>query len=105
MHVSTNGTIDKDVEEIADKLLIVKMYVEDPAPDAKVIISSPTIRNDYKNARKTIHALRRASNQLDINYATNDNITEEQLGKSGLHLSVAGFENLAMNYITFIWHL
>ena len=105
LHVSTNDTKDKDSEEIADQLLLLKKHVEDSSTNTKVIISYPTVRNDNRQAKKTINSLRKALDLLNINCITNENITEEQLGKSGLHLSASGSLNLATNYISFIRHL
>ena len=105
LHACTNDAIDKETHELTDELLQLKQHVENALPGCNVIISYPTIRTDKQQAKGTIINLRKTLDLLQINSITNENITEEHLGKGGLHLNAKGSGRLAMNYISFIRHL
>ena len=105
LHACTNDAIDKEPHELTDELLQLKHHVENTLPGSNVIISYPTIRTDKQQAKGTIINLRKTLDLLQINSITNENITEEHLGKGGLHLNAKDSGRLAMNYISFIRHL
>ena len=105
LHACTNDAIDKEPHELTDELLQLKQHVENTLPGCTVIISYPTIRTDKRQAKGTLINLRKTLDLLQINSITNENITEEHLGKGGLHLNAKGSGRLAMNYISFIRHL
>ncbi len=105
LHVCTNDALEKEPDELTNELLQLKKYVESALPESTVIISYPTIRTDKQQAKSTIINLCETLDLLQINSVTNENITEEHLGKTGLHLNARGAGRLAMNYISFIRHL
>ena len=105
LHVSTNDAIDKSSIELTDELMQLKEFVELSLPGSIVILSLPTIRLDNNRANYNLADLRKNLATLNISAIQNKNITEEHLGKSGLHLNARGCGRLAMNYISCIRHL
>lgn len=106
LHVSTNDAADKSSsDEILNELLQLKQFIEKSLPDSTLFISYPLIRNDRIGPRRTIFDLREKLNMLNINCIMHENLTEEHLGKGGLHLNAKGLGRLATNYISFIRHL
>lgn len=106
LHVSTNDAADKSsADEILNDLLQLKQFIEKSLPDSTLIISYPLIRTDRIGPKRTIFDLREKLNMLNINCIMHENLTEEHLGKGGLHLNAKGLGRLATNYISFIRQL
>ena len=90
LHACTYDAIDKEPHELTDELIQLKQHVENTLPSRTVIISYPTIRTDKRQAKGKLINLRKTLDLLQINSITNENITEEHLGKGGLHLTAKG---------------
>lgn len=99
MHVGTNNTPHMASNEDTDELLQLKHRIERTLPNTEVIISSLITRSDDGKANITIKKVNRHLNQLKINIMDNDNITHQDLGKKGLHLSKFGKAKFAKNLI------
>ena len=97
LHVGTNDTNKCSSREILDKLLNFIIFIESELPTCKIIISTPTYRND--NAKCSLplcnHIL-----MLKLDIVDNSNICGAHLGKRGLHMNGKGIGRLAMNIIS-----
>ena len=105
LHVGTNDTVNNSTEEILNKILQLKNYVEKALPESVVIISHPTIRIDDIKANNILTKLRENLEVLNIKCILHNNITKEFLSRGGLHLSAKGCGRFAMNFISYIRHL
>ena len=105
LHVGTNDAVNNSSEEILNKILQLKNYVEKALPESVVIISHPIIRIDDIKANNILTKLRENLEVLNINCILNNNITKEFLSRGGLHLSANGCGRFAMNFISYIRHL
>ena len=98
----TNDSIEKSSDELIYELLSLKKWIRDILPDVKVTISCPTIRLDHQKAGITILRIRQKLSNLNIDVIINENISNEHLGKKGLHLNSRGSGRLVMNYLSHI---
>ena len=102
LHVCTNNSTDDDADEIVNKILCLKSWIEDILPNCTIILSEPTLRFDSPKATRTIKEVIILLNQLDILMMSNSNIEREQIGKRGLHLNDHGVRRVATNIISLI---
>ena len=82
--------------QIVDELLTLKNDIL-KVHKCKVIISTPTTRIDDGKASYTIRNVNNHLKQLKVALMDNSNITSQDLGKKGLHLSKRGKSKLAKN--------
>jgi len=99
IHVGTNNAPHMASNKVIDELLKMKHRVERTLPSTKVVISSLITRSDDGKANLTIKKVNRHLNQLKINVMDNENITHQDLGKKGLHLSKFGKVKFERNLI------
>ena len=103
--MGTNNAPYISAEEMVVKIIQLKNHVVETLNDVHVIISLPILRVENRRANNTL--IRYAANvyELNINLLDNGNITEEHLGKKGLHLSKRGAGRLALNIMYLIRQL
>ena len=105
VHCGTNDAYDKTAEQLIDELLKLKTFIKKTLPSADVVLSFPTIRDDFHRNPKSIYTIRKLSDLLaDINWEGiyHNNITKDCLGKGKLHLNGKGLARLAMNFQSYI---
>ena len=108
VHCGTNDAYGKMVEQLIDELLKLKTFIKKMLPSADVVLSFPTIRDDFHRNPKSIYTIRKLSELLaDINLEGiyHHNITKDCLGKGKLHLNGKGLGRLAMNFKSYIQRL
>ena len=99
----TNDALSKSADDIFDKLIDLKKYIENELPGCLVYISSPTPRYDIPHAQVTIKNLRRKLATLGSDVViSNDNISGDFIARKGLHLNEKGSSRLAMNFLSHI---
>ena len=99
LHLRTNDAPNKTSNAIVDNILSLKHAVEKALPYCKVILSSLTPRLDNGKANLTIKHFNDHLKQLKVEVMDNINITSNDLGKKGLHLSKGGKAKLASNIV------
>ena len=97
LHVGTNNAPNMASNEIIDEILSLKLRLEKETPSTKIIISSPTVRTDHGKASLTVRNFNKHLKQLKIEIIDNENISNKDLGKKGLHLSKNGKIKFAKN--------
>ena len=100
LHVGTNAANEYSSREILDKLLSIKSFIESELPTCKIIISTPTYRNDNAKCGLTIKHLCDHIVNLNLGIVDNTNVCGVHLGKRGLHMNGKGTGKLAMNIIS-----
>ena len=100
LHVGTNDANEYSSREILNKLLNIKSFIESELPTCKIIISTPTYRNDNAKCGLTIKHLCDHILNLNLDIVDNTNICGVHLGKRGLHMNGKGTGRLAMNIIS-----
>lgn len=98
IHAGTNNAPFMTSNQIVDELLALKNHIL-KAHNCKVIISTPIIRMDDGKASYTIRNVNNHLKQLKVTLMDNSNITPQDLGKKGLHLSKWGKSKLAKNLV------
>ena len=63
--------------------------------------SCPIMRNDNNKAKYVVAELWVKLSNINIPLIYNDNISEDCLGKGGLHLNLKGSGRLASNFISY----
>ena len=69
-------------------------------PECSVVLSTPVIRTDSVQAHSVNMNVIKHLSQIILNVINNNNISNEYLGKRGLHLNVRGVKSLALNIIS-----
>ena len=98
-HVGTNDTKSDDADTIMEKLVKLKEYIMARCPTANIVFSSLIVRRDDREAAKVVEETNRKLKHLDTPLMDNSNLTEDFLGRRGLHLNYSGTKRLAMNLI------
>ena len=98
-HVGTNNAKSDDANMIMEKLVKLKEYIMSWCPAANLVFSSLIMRKDDKHAAKVVEETNLKLDHLDTPLMDNSNITEDFLGRKGLHLNISGTRRLAMNLI------
>ena len=78
------------------------MYAEYRVPGMKVTISCPTLRKDNAHACEKLADVTNKLKRSGISIIDHENITDEYLGRKGLHLNGKGVVELAKNFIAFV---
>ena len=81
LHVGTNDVNKCSSREILDKLRNFKIFIESELPTCKIIISTPTYRNDNAKCSLTIKHLCDHILTLKLDIVDNSNICGHILGK------------------------
>ena len=102
LHVGTNNSTDDDADEIVQKILHLKSWIEEKLPNCEVILSEPINRFDIPKATRTVKEVIGKLNKLNFLIMDNSNIEREQIGKKGLHMNDHGTRRVAMNIISLI---
>lgn len=104
LHVGANDSSSKEVssDDIFDGLLDLKSYAENKVPGINVLFSCPTIRTDDSVASIKLVFLRNRLKRARQSIISNENITQEHLGKKGLHLNEKGVARLAKNLKAYV---
>ena len=103
--IGTNDSHTKNADEIINEVKDLKLFIEELLPKTKIIISCPTKRIDNQIAGRTVFDLRKKFINLNIPLILNDNISEDHLGKGGIHLNAKGCGRLALNIMNYIRRL
>ena len=98
-HIGTNNAKSDNADVIMEKLVKLKEYIMAWCPSAKIVFSSLILRRDDKHAAKVVDETNQKLKHLDTPLLDNGNITEDFLGRRGLHLNYSGTKRLAMNLI------
>ena len=107
LHIATNDASikEKTSDIIVEEILELKRHIEEILPTAVVFISCPIIRLDNGLANlKLIHVKKKLKN-INVQTVDHENITQECLGRKGLHLNERGTKRYAMNFLLFLKHL
>ena len=101
IHIGTNDVTEKEStsDKILDALLDLKKVIESELPECEVVISIPIMRTDKEAAGQMIESLNRKLKSLDLNIIDNNNITNKDLGRRGLHLNNRGISKFAGNIL------
>ena len=59
VHCGTNDAYDKTAEQLIDELLKLKTFIKKTLPSADVVLSFPTIRDDFHRNPKSIYTIRK----------------------------------------------
>ena len=59
VHCGTNDAYDKTVEQLIDELLKLKTFIKKTLPFANVVLSFPTIRDNFHRNPKSIYTIRK----------------------------------------------
>ena len=102
IHAGTNNAPLMTSNAIVDDLLALKTEILKIHTGCQVVISTPITRTDNGKATLTIRTVNAHLNQLKIVKMDNSNITAQDLGKKGLHLSQKGKSKLSNNLINLI---
>ena len=105
LHVGTNDSPDKTAEQIIVELYNLKEHIETIIPNVRVIISTPIIRFDNKDANTTLVKVNEMLSQTlsSFEIIDNSNINDATyLGVKRLHLNQKGTGRLAANFINFL---
>ena len=100
LHVGNNDALKLPLNEILDKILELKIKIEEINKDCKVIISTPTYRFDNQKAGNTVNELTNMLINLNVPIVNNKNISRKYLRHKGLHMNSYGSSRLAMNLIS-----
>ena len=99
IHLGTNDAPHATSQKIFDDLLKLKRHIESKIDGVEVIFSCPITRFDNGKAKVTIMQLIAKLQLLKVKILSNENISDELLGKHGLHLSTWGVKRFATNLI------
>ena len=88
--------------EIVDEILTLKSEIVKIHNVCRVIISTPITRTDDGKAALTIRKVNSHFKQLKVEVIDNSNITAQDLGKKGLHLSKKGKSKLSKNLMNIL---
>ena len=108
LQVGTNDAVDNKLssDEIFDRIMDLKVFVESEVPGIKVTVSCPLVRTDNARANAKLlqvkNRLIRSSENGQVTIIRNDNIDESHLSDKGLHLKQIGTKELAKNMIAFM---
>ena len=100
LHIGTNNAPANTSSEIYHKILELRNQINKELPNAKVVISTPTIRIDQAKASLTVRKITEKLISENIETIDNSNIEANHLGRKGLHLNQRGNTQLAMNFIS-----
>ena len=95
--VETNDALNLPPNEILDKIMELKIKIEEINKDCKVIISTATCCFDNRKAGNTVNELTNMLINLNVPIVNNKNISRKHLRYEGLHLNSYGSSRLAMN--------
>ena len=102
IHVGTNNAPRMTSNEIVDEILTLKSEIVKIHNACRVIISTPITRTDDGKAALTIRKVNSHFKQLKVEVIDNPNITAQDLGKKGLHLSKKGKSKLSKNLMNIL---
>ena len=102
LHNGTNDVVMKSSDIILNEISKLKLHFESKLSGANVIISCPAMRIDNCKARLTIKHLISKIKHMKVKYMLNNNISENCLGRKGLHLNPRGTGRLVVNLISLI---
>ena len=105
LHIGTNNACTDTSELIMEKLVMLKEYIISKLPSCKLIFSSLITRHDNANAQLVVVNTNKKLNHLNCQIIDNSNITNEHIGKKGLHMNGRGTSRLAMNFINVLKQL
>ena len=80
LHVGTNDALNLPPNEILDKILELKIKIEEIKKDCKVIISTPTYRFDNRKAGNTVNELTNMLINLNVPIINDKKISGKHLG-------------------------
>ena len=101
LHVGTNDAIESSPEEIVEKIVSVKSFIESKLESCNVIISSPINRLDSQKFAVKIRNANAILKTIEgINLLCNDNIGTKHLGTKKLHLNMSGTKLLVTNILS-----
>ena len=103
LHLGTNDGRYKSDTDILTDLIELKDFILEKSPSCKrITLSTPTVRNDRENTKKSNENLTNRLKKQGIPYIAHDNITHKHLYCDGLHLNSVGFSILTENFLSYI---
>ena len=103
LHLGTNDAPYKSDTDILKDLIELKDFILEKSPSCKrITLSTPTVRNDRENTKKSNENLTNRLKKQGIPYIAHDNITHKHLYCDGLHLNSVGFSILTENFLSYI---
>ena len=103
LHLGTNDAPYKFDTDILKDLIELKDFILERSPSCKrITLSTPTVRNDRENTKKSNENLTNRLKKQGISYIAHDNITHKHLYCDGLHLNSVGFSILTENFLSYI---
>ena len=99
-HTRTNNTVKFTSRDILNKLLQLKLFIQEKIPDLEITISTPTLRSDNGKAALTVRQLTNHLINLKIDTLVNGNITGKYLSRRGFHLNQCDPNLLTKNTIS-----
>ena len=104
LHVHSNDASDKNTtsDDMYDGIVELKSFAETKVKDIKVTISCLILRIDNTIANAKQIQLKNRLKRSGLDIIENDGITQEDLGKKGLHLKPSGSTKLAKNILNYL---
>ena len=104
LHVHSNDASNKATtsDDLYDGLMDLKRFAESKVKNIKVTFSCPIIRTDNAIANAKQIQLKNRLKRSGLDVIENDDITEDDLGKKGLHLKPSGSTKLAKNILQYL---
>ena len=81
LHVGTNNCVQDNSDQVVDKLIKLKLFINSILPMSKVILSSIITRLDDAKARLTVLMVNKKILNLGMDLVDNSNISVTYLGK------------------------
>jgi hypothetical protein len=104
LHSHSNDASNKNMtsDDIYEGLIDLKSFAESKVVDIKVTFSCPIIRTDNTIAHAKQVQLKNRLKRSGYEIIENNDITEQDLGKKGLHLKQSGSKKLAKNILNYL---
>ena len=103
LHIGTNDCKTKTSDVVIQELNKLTKYIKIVLPSSQLIISLPTMRFDNKVPKAIVSMVNfKLLKEANYYFLDNSNITEEHIGKKGLHFNAQGVKIMAKNIISLI---
>ena len=99
IHARTNDAVIFTSRDIVNKLLQLKSFIQEKLSDAKITISTPTLRSNNSKVELTVRQLTNNLINLKIDIIDSRNITSKHFSRRSLHLNQSGSNLLTKNII------
>ena len=99
LRVRPNNCVNESLRVVLDKILNLKIFIQNSLIQCEVIIFNVINRTDDGKVSLTVEILNNHFNSLKPDIVDNSTIGKECLGKKGLHFTKRGTGKLAINFI------